>query len=108
MNALRKKDGYFFSLSPEVYDLDGNEYQWDELILCPERDEEVNGRLKDCDIEALRRRYFGQVMQGFLSNPTYSKDTIMANDISKLIDHAYAIADSMIEKLQIESLDHSI
>ncbi len=36
MNAIRRKDGYFFRLSEFVYDENGNEYRWDEVDLVTE------------------------------------------------------------------------
>lgn len=67
MRAIRKKNNYFFKLSEEVYDLDGNEYLWKDLILCPEDDEQVNYRLEQLEIEKLRQEYAGMAMLGIMA-----------------------------------------
>ena len=54
---------------------------------------------RDEALNSLRNQMAGQILQGFVSNPTYSKDTIMAKDVGLLIDHSIAIADEFVEHL---------
>lgn len=57
MRAIRKKDGFYFQLSNEVFDEKGNDYTWDEVDLVRERNETTCIINPVTDIDWEQRRY---------------------------------------------------
>lgn len=104
MNALRKSDHYYFELSEYIYDKDGNEYNWDEVILCPLEGEDVNYRLLQEKKEELREKYAGMAMQAFITNGFSENSLPKDPDEARhyLAMSCIKMADVLIEELSKE------
>ena len=106
MNALRKKDNHFFELYEYAYDKDGNEYRWDELILCPLEGEQVNYRISQEKEEELRERYAGMALQGIIGNPLLLEANIkqakdkQEDEVEVICKGAVEWADELIKQLK--------
>lgn len=98
MKALRKNDGFYFELADSVYDRNGKEYHWKDLVLVADEGEDIVTGHSTVDKNKLRQQYSGMFLQVLCKK--YKHVNAYDSSMVTVVKEAIKLADILIEELE--------